>query len=276
MIPLVEFWGANHYENPPLTDAALVVAEQRLGVTLPTEYVDLLRIQNGGCTAGFAHPMMTETSWAENHVPCHEMAGIVVEADHDGMHDILLTESMTSEWDLPPGQVLLAGDGHWWITLDYRRSDVPAVTWLDVEAGEDIEVAPTFRDFLEGLVPASQFEDTLDEAAAEGITVTWRPERMEATLEEGLDSVRMARSLLLEQHLDPGVPGWTMSRIDLPPSWEVLSLAFEGVDLRLSLVDGRKFRINGDNFGALSSSVLECNSKDVAALEEAWRIHAGE
>lgn len=48
---------------------------------------------------------------------------------------------------LPPKQVLLSGDGHYWITLGYRRGEVPSVAWIDVEFGEDIQVAPTFAEF---------------------------------------------------------------------------------------------------------------------------------
>jgi len=65
---------------------------------------------------------------------------------------------MTEEWRLPPRQVLLSGDGHWWITLDYRNSDVPSVAWIDTECGEDIQVAPNFATFLEGLQPSSEFD----------------------------------------------------------------------------------------------------------------------
>jgi hypothetical protein len=65
---------------------------------------------------------------------------------------------MTEEWGLPPRQVLLSGDGHWWITLDYRRSDVPTVAWIDVECGQDLQIAPSFAAFLAGLRPAADFE----------------------------------------------------------------------------------------------------------------------
>ncbi|QDU83742.1 SMI1 / KNR4 family protein [Planctomycetes bacterium Pla163] len=274
MITPADFWGANYYKNPPLTEAALALAEERLGVTLPPEYVDLLRVQNGGYTARFAYPMSTQTSWADDHVPFDEMAGVVVDPDHGGVHNILLSQSMAEEWELPPNQVLLAGDGHWWITLDYRGSTVPAVAWLDVETGEDIEVAPTFRDFLKGLVPASQFEDMLDETAAEGISFKWLPERIEVTIEDGPDPRREVHCLTLEQRLEPGETGWTMSKIFLPANWGVLSHGFEGQDLCLVLTDGRTFKINRDNYGDLSMAVMECYSKGIAALENAWRVHA--
>ncbi|MBI3945301.1 MAG: SMI1/KNR4 family protein [Armatimonadetes bacterium] len=151
------FWSTNYYNNPPLTDEMVRVAEQRLGVRLPAEYVDLLRRQNGGYTKRFAYPMARPTSWAEDHVPLEELFGINVDAELGG-HNILDTGYMTEEWGLPDRQVLLAGDGHWWITLDYRRGSVPTVTWLDVECDEDFPLAPSFAEFLAELRPLADFE----------------------------------------------------------------------------------------------------------------------
>ncbi|MBW3571127.1 MAG: SMI1/KNR4 family protein [Gemmatimonadetes bacterium] len=159
MIPIDEFWGTNYYQHPPLTDEMRAAAEAQLGVTLPDEYVRLLRVQNGGYTRGFAFPMTRRTTWAEDHVPLDELFGIVTDPAVETTQNVLETAYMTEEWGLPPRQVLLAGDGHWWITLDYRRGPVPAVAWIDVECDEDIQVAPTFRAFLEGLVPGSEFDE---------------------------------------------------------------------------------------------------------------------
>lgn len=152
-----QFWGSNYYNHPPLTDEMVTVAERQLGVKLPTEYVALLRIQNGGYTHGFGFPMTRRTTWAEDHVPLHDLAGIVTDPEIRTAQNILKTGYMTEEWGLPPRQALLSGDGHWWLTLDYRNGDVPSVAWIDVECGEDIQVAPTFAAFLEGLRPSSEF-----------------------------------------------------------------------------------------------------------------------
>lgn len=154
-----EFWGANYYGNPPLTDEAISIAERQLGVRLPKEFIELLREQNGGYTSGFAFPTNQCPSWASDHVSLDELAGIVVDPAHKGVHNILLTDYMTHEWGLPPRQVLLAGDGHWWITLDYRASSEPVVTWIDTEVDQDVVLAPSFAAFLDGLVPGSAFDD---------------------------------------------------------------------------------------------------------------------
>ena len=152
-----KFWRSNFYKHPPLTDEMVAVAERELGVKLPAEYVALLRIQNGGYTYGFGFPTSERTTWAEDHVPLRDLAGIVTDPKVRTAQNILKTAYLTEEWGLPPRQALLAGDGHWWITLDYRNGDVPSVAWIDVECGQDIQIAPSFAAFLEGLRPASEF-----------------------------------------------------------------------------------------------------------------------
>ena len=153
-----EFWGSNHYDHPPLTDEMLAQAEKQLGVALPEDYVALLRIQNGGYTERFGYPM-TGTKWSEVHIPLFALGGIVTDPDHRTAHNILETGYLTAEWDLPEKQVLLVGEGHWWITLDYRSGDIPSVAWIDVECEQNLQVAPTFTAFLAGLRSRSHFAE---------------------------------------------------------------------------------------------------------------------
>lgn len=149
-----EFWGTDYYKNTVLTDAMVVEAQQVLGVTLPETFVKLLRLQNGGYTRGFVFPTQCRTSWAEDHVPLEELFGIGRKGGPTGGHNLLDTAYMTKEWGLPPKQVLLAGDGHWWITLDYRKGSHPSVAWIDVEVDEDVQLASSFDEFLAGLLSA--------------------------------------------------------------------------------------------------------------------------
>ena len=65
----------------------------------------------------------------------------------------ILQNAYLREWQMPDGLVLLSGDGHWWIALDYRRSGPagpPSVGWYDNEAGEDVELADDFETFSAG------------------------------------------------------------------------------------------------------------------------------
>ncbi|MFE4239839.1 SMI1/KNR4 family protein [Peribacillus butanolivorans] len=54
------------------------------------------------------------------------------------------------KWDLPKGLILLCGDGHSWVALDYRntKSD-PPVIFIDTETDELIKLANNFAAFLE-------------------------------------------------------------------------------------------------------------------------------
>lgn len=152
-----EFWGNNYYNHPPLTNEMIEIAEKMLKIKLPMLLIDLLRIQNGGYTKGFAFPMAEKTTWSDSHIPLSDLSGIVIDKSIRTALNILDTEYMTEEWDLPEKQVLLTGEGHWWITLDYRRGNVPTVRWIDVECDEDVHVADNFEDFINGLVSEDLF-----------------------------------------------------------------------------------------------------------------------
>ncbi len=101
--------------------------------------------------------MKTKTTWADNHIPLNELFGIVLDENSDSGHNIIQSSYMTTEWGLPEKQVLLTGDGHWFITLDYRKGETPTIRWIDCECGEDIYVANSFDEFYEGLVSEDHF-----------------------------------------------------------------------------------------------------------------------
>ena len=122
-----KFWSSNYYNNPTLTNDAIKIAETELEIILPELLIELLRIQNGGYTHRFAFPMTQKTTRAEDHVPLYALFGIVHDKGIRTFHNIMSSEYMTKEWGLPPRQVLLNGEGHWWITLDYRAGDKPTV-----------------------------------------------------------------------------------------------------------------------------------------------------
>jgi SMI1-KNR4 cell-wall len=154
--PTDPFWKTKRVRLP-LTEENLVLAEQQLRVKLPPEYIALLRIQNGGDTIGFGFPMTEQRGWAIDHVPFDEMARIGHDPKFPWTFNILDSADFSEEWQLPPRQILLSGDGHWWMTLDYRKGDIPSVAWIDLELDQDLQVAPTFGEFLEGLRPTSEF-----------------------------------------------------------------------------------------------------------------------
>ncbi|MFD8481433.1 SMI1/KNR4 family protein [Kitasatospora sp. NPDC059673] len=147
--------------QPPLTEDAVADAQHLLGVTLPAELLALLRHRNGGgiADAFAAFPTRRPTSWSTDHVPFDHLLGIGHRPDALSLLD---TPYLIDEWELPSPVVLLCGDGHYWIALDYRvcgPHGEPSVTWLDAEDGTELALAPDLRTFLEQLTSASAFDD---------------------------------------------------------------------------------------------------------------------
>ncbi|MFD3930212.1 SMI1/KNR4 family protein [Streptomyces sp. NPDC058614] len=154
------FWGDGpHGVQPPLTDEAVQEAELELGVRLPTSFLDLLQGQNGGLVADRwdAFPTDVPTSWSEDHVPLDMMMGI---GRHDDQLSLLDSPYLVKEWGLPSPVVLLSGDGHCWIPLDYRvcgRQGEPSVAWFDADWKSELTLAANFEAFMEGLTSAASF-----------------------------------------------------------------------------------------------------------------------
>lgn len=137
------------YVQPKLMEAVVRDAERALGVVLPVEYLDLLRVQNGGylryTLPDLAHstisgigphfPSLTDFSWDE------------------------VREYVSFELD---GLIPFDGDGHWHLCLDYRASSPgasgsvaiqpgqtgPRVTYVDIECDREALVANSFAKYL--------------------------------------------------------------------------------------------------------------------------------
>ncbi|WP_329394637.1 SMI1/KNR4 family protein [Streptomyces melanogenes] len=155
------FWGGGLCGvQPPLTGAVVQDAERQLGVRLPASLLEILRVQNGGLVAELwnAFPTDVPTSWSENHVPLDAMMGI---GRHDGQPSLLDSGYLVEEWGLPSPLVLLSGDGHCWIALDYRtcgERGEPSVTWFDVDTDTELPLAADFKTFVERLAAAASLD----------------------------------------------------------------------------------------------------------------------
>ncbi|MEU8959932.1 SMI1/KNR4 family protein [Streptomyces sp. NPDC048518] len=156
------FWGGGDYGvQLPLNEEMVHEAEREIGVTLPPALLDLLRIQNGGSVAADwnAFPTRQPTSWSDDHVPLPDLMGI---GRRERLSSLLDTPYLVEEWELPTPIVLLSGDGHCWIALDFRacgRNGEPSVTWFDTDLNTDITLTVDFRSFIEGLTLGSNFTD---------------------------------------------------------------------------------------------------------------------
>ncbi|MGI1834750.1 SMI1/KNR4 family protein [Bacillus altitudinis] len=149
-----------YYTLKKINEAEIAKAEKKLGVTLPNTYKKLILEQNGGYTIHNAFPTTHSNSWAEDHIQFNHLLGI---AEDEGIMD---SAYLIKEWELPEGLVLINGDGHTWVAMDYRKTkENPTIHYFDVEMEEDFKLADSFDEFIEGLYTV---EYTVDEEAAEG------------------------------------------------------------------------------------------------------------
>ncbi|MFI6170414.1 SMI1/KNR4 family protein [Nocardia sp. NPDC051052] len=68
---------------------------------------------------------------------------------------------LVREWGLPAPIVLLDGDGHYWVGLDYREcgpAGEPSVAVFDTDRESSVILAADFETFLRGLTAAEPFE----------------------------------------------------------------------------------------------------------------------
>ncbi|CAI7726432.1 hypothetical protein WT0BACILLUS_03165 [Bacillus altitudinis] len=162
-ITLKSFWEIDeegYYTLKKINEAEIAKAEKKLGITLPDTYKKLILEQNGGYTIHNAFPTTHSNSWAEDHIQFNHLLGI---AAGEGIMD---SAYLIKEWELPEGLVLINGDGHTWVAMDYRKTkENPTIHYFDVEMEEDFKLADSFDEFIEGLYTAKY---SVDEEAAEG------------------------------------------------------------------------------------------------------------
>lgn len=143
-------WADDDYlKLAPINDELIKKAEEVLNVKLPESYINLLKEQNGGTLRLDTHPTSKPNSWADDHVNVSGLYGI---SFNENESSILESRYLIREWEMPENIVLLSGDGHTWIALDYRNvAENPPVIFIDNEFEEIIELAPNFESFLQNL-----------------------------------------------------------------------------------------------------------------------------
>lgn len=153
--------------NPSLTDDLLNAAQSELGVIFPDAYVTLRRGQNGGYVSERLVPVDTRnlpsalTGYvSDGYVSVGGIAGIGDGTDSLG--DVRTTRYLTPEWGLPERLVLLDGDGHTWVALDYRNcsGNNPNAVFIESDSGATVQIASSFAELLTAFV---QCEDVYDD-----------------------------------------------------------------------------------------------------------------
>ncbi|CVN66262.1 SMI1/KNR4 family protein [Bacillus altitudinis] len=137
-----------------INEKGIAKAEKKLGVILPDTYKKLILEQNGGYTLHNAFPTDQPNGWAEDHVSFDHLRGI---AKGEGIMD---SDYLIEEWELPEGLVLICGDGHTWIALDYRETkEYPSVHYFDLEYETDFKLTDSFDELIAGHYTAEDSEE---------------------------------------------------------------------------------------------------------------------
>lgn len=130
--------------QPILTEETLRAKEAEIGFKLPLEYVQHLRVQNGGNIRWrLPDQVHNVIRGIGSNYPSLEVC------DWESYGDWLPFDSTDAR-----KMVLFDGDGHWMLCLDYRENDrIPSVTLVDTEAISEEQIAGSFAGYLELLEP---------------------------------------------------------------------------------------------------------------------------
>ena len=160
---LKDFFDATtYYTSPKLTDAMITAVEKQLGFKLPTVYLDLLRVKNGGAPKRQCFPT-AGTHWSDNHVRMTALCGIGGRWGIDS--ETMGSRHMIEQGGFPEVGIFVGWTptaGHDGIFLDYREcgpQGEPCILFLDAESGDSKILAPNIGVFLEGLVDCRPYEE---------------------------------------------------------------------------------------------------------------------
>jgi hypothetical protein len=127
------------------------IFEKETGFKLPVEYKGYIGTNDSWVVKlPPCHSETTEYYFGEGFWEIAEFAG--VNPDEHG--SVFNSEYLSETWGLPKNLVLLDGDGHTWLALDYRESNVePKVMVIESDECETLLVSNTFKEFIQHLLP---------------------------------------------------------------------------------------------------------------------------
>lgn len=146
---------------PDLTEDVLSEVETRLGVKLPTDYLEAIRIQNGGYVENRDLPI----TWngQDDIALVDSIAGV-------GLSDGLIqSKVLMTEWGVEDDRLIaFAGDGHFFLAFDYRERVAPKIAYIDTDTEEIDVLFDSFRQFTEALTTV-EFEPFIGLAEGEAL-----------------------------------------------------------------------------------------------------------
>lgn len=174
--------------------------EKKLHVKLPQDYIDLMKSRNGGTLARAIFQL------EEEEISIDHLLGIG-ESEEEG---ILITLYMCEEWDLPKEIVLLSGDGHSWVFLDYRMNrDNPTVSYINTETEVDVVLASDFTNFISKLT----FDQSIDDSAYVSENI-YSEKAFERIVQQGDDPFALTDGVLYFTEIDCDM-AWLFSQVKL-------------------------------------------------------------
>ena len=238
----------DQYELNPLTPEKVESAQSELKVKLPDSYLKLLNEQNGGSLYLNAFPISFED---EDHLAVDYLLGIG-ENKREGIQQ---SDYFIKEWGLPKRIVLLSGDGHTWIALDYRKvNENPPIIYIDVEQEIEKQLSSSFDEFVSKLYHIDQLNNFV---AFEGT-------KTEFTYKEGEKAFRGN---------SPGVVGYALlhfSKIDCDVNWFIHQIGklakkkdefiVQDAEMALMKIISNKYDVPGTNTEGIQEIVTYLTS----------------
>ncbi|MEC2402297.1 SMI1/KNR4 family protein [Bacillus subtilis] len=248
---MIEFWENSEYDPFRLKDISedeIKKVEKKLNVTLPEQYKKLIIQQNGGLINFNAFPTDQETSWADDHIEVDHIRGIGKDLG------ILESEDLIKEWGLPQRLLLIQGDGHNWVALDYRlTNENPPVHYFDLELNNDFKIADSFGEFLSKLYTHEYEEVQEDEKADFDQIHSIDPNDPDAIQKEEVEKI-LANKNPMEIHRISLFPiqsvedlKWLVNIIKDNSIGAQGDMAFELADVLMSIVSSYSHQIKSNN-----------------------------
>lgn len=102
----------------------------------------------------------------------------------------------------------------------------------------------------------------------------WRPSTILLSLERDEKFHKIGQFLLLKNKLKKNEYGWTEMKIDLPDTWKIEGLKFDGDSIVFTNQQKERFRIAPPKLNDLDFEILNGGDKPDRELERIWRKFA--
>lgn len=172
------------YKLSNIIEEDIRFVENHFDITLPESYIDLLNIQNGGSIN------FNALAFEDDYIPIDHLLGIT---KSDG---IMQTDHLKQEWEINRDNIIIiSGDGHSFIALDYNSSSNPTITHIKTEEYTRItKIFDTFDKMVANLVTI-EVTDNITEAL--DFTIEEVKKLLNSSLSEDI-----IKGLIMWQHLD--------------------------------------------------------------------------